>query len=180
MVMFNLDQLSFEDYAIDKTLAIFKYINNKYKRLNNESNIILTFHAYLFENDKNQEIFDNPSNYLDLICLALNGTIKSYGKYFSFKRVIQKEESVLIKDVFYLIIAHLVSLSYLEIKNLYKSITIIKRNSLYIYHKIKERILDEKFIDYEVTIDEIYLKYIKRHLPELFDIIYSSDRLYKI
>ena len=145
------------------------------KRKSKDYKHVYAYHMCVNNIERGVEIFNKPKDYLAIISLILTGFIKVEDEIIDFREGIAPEKDSFERTQYYLALAYLITLDYLENGNLYKASLHALESKKFLFEEIdKPRDFYENFkISYSL------LELFDKKVPEVLNIVYNSDNLVK-
>ena len=103
-------------------------------------------------NEKHYDIiFDNKDVYYKILKFILTGKITVDGDLFDFSDFVKDEEKE-VRSMFYLVTSYLISIEFIETKNLYKAVTNQSSNNDLIFKEVINNNDDDETLDLNTLI----------------------------
>ena len=135
---------------------------------------LFVFLKILIDKDSNYDVVNETDGFFSLLKLCLFGKINFGSEEFDFSQFINEEKGNGIAALFFVTIALLISIEFIETKNFYKCLRNQFDNAPYIYKEIFNKMLEDNEEIEEIQIDRKITYTICRKIPQLIDIIYSD------
>ena len=145
------------------------------KRKSKDYKQIYAYHACVFNISNGYEIFAHHKEYLSILSLCLTGFIKIDDEVIDYREDIAKDKDSFERSQYYLALAYLITIDYLENGNLYKAAINAFNNKNYLFLEVDK---DRDFYD-DFRISFPLLKLFDTKVPEVLKMIYESDNLVK-
>ena len=145
------------------------------KRKRKDYKYVYAYHTCIVNIENGVDIFNHPKEYLSLVALVLTGFLKVDGEIIDFSEKIHNGANQFEQSQYFLALAYLITLDYLENHNLYKAaLNALDSLKFIIFEVNKPRDLYE---DFRVSIP--LLKLFDQKVPEVLELLYEGDHLIK-
>lgn len=168
-----MDKNKFEIDVVRDVCALYFYINNEKHNLSSDEINVFIYLYLLAKKDKENYLVNDTKNFLYLVSLNVKGIIEINEEIYDFVKLIENISNKEFIDFYLVTISLLISLEYIETKNLRNALKNQYLNASYVYDTILCLLDKQNYIDITNEIDIPLADALIKKTPELIEIIYS-------
>lgn len=164
-----MELINLEKDVTTKIKTCFNIVSGLKKRKSLDYKLIYSYHVSLSLTKGCDDIFNKPNEYFLILSLIINGKINFDGCDFDFSNKVQNQPRV-IRFLYYLVTAFLITLEYLETNNFYKAV----RNQFNNYEIILEQVISNEEFDENIRVNMCVFRLLNKKIDYLLSNLYKT------
>lgn len=174
-----METFNFEKEIINNVFTHAHYIEETLPKASDDLKTLFVYLKILIDNDKYYDVVNDTDAFFSLLRLCVFGQITYANEEYDFYEIVKDEENRYIVTIYLISMALLISLEYIEMKNIYKCIKNQLENAPYVYQEISNIYHNEETDYSNLKIDIKITESICRKIPQIIDLLYSDFDLKK-